>query len=115
MPENLPPHIKKFDPLYYKHAIWKAWSGAMLVLLGSAPTVVLGWDTMLISGKVVACIGLAIAVIKSLDLFFDQTLARLAAGKTPVQVINGQQQSSDTTIIKKTENYEKLPSSSIHS
>jgi len=75
---------KKFDPIYWKHAIWKACSGSLLILFGAAPTVVLGWDTMLLSGKIVACIGLAVAVLKALDMLFDQTMSRLAAGKTPM-------------------------------
>lgn len=74
--------------MYYKHAIWKAFSGAALVVLGASPTVVLGWDTMLLSGKIVACMGIAVSVIKALDLFFDQTLARLDAGKPPVPLPN---------------------------
>jgi hypothetical protein len=78
--------MPQFDPIYWKHAIWKASSGAVLVLLGGIPTVVLGWDSMIISGKIVACTGLAAQVIKSLDMFGDQTMSRLAAGKLPVKL-----------------------------
>lgn len=90
---------KKFDPIYWKHAIWKGISGSTLVALGSAPTIILGWDAMSYSERTVACIGIIMAVIKSLDMFFDQTLARLAAGKLPVKLEghNGQ----DTTYVTK--------------
>lgn len=91
---------KKFDPIYWKHAIWKAVSGSLLILLGAAPTVVLGWDTMLLSGKIVACIGLAVAVIKSVDMLFDQTMSRLAAGKTPMPVPDPSGK-GDTNLIQK--------------
>lgn len=77
---------KKYDPIYWKHAIWKAFSGPLLVVLGATPTVVLSWDTMLLSGKIVASVGLLMSWIKAIDLLFDQTMARLAAGKTPVPI-----------------------------
>jgi len=93
--------IRQYDPIYWKHAAWKAFSGSALVGLGSAPTVILGWDTMLLSGKLVACIGIAISIIKSLDMLFDQTLSRVAAGKLPVK-LDGQN-GFDTTHITKTE------------
>lgn len=92
---------KKFDPIYWKHAIWKILSGALLVGLGGAPTIVLGWDTMLMSGKIVAICGLVVSVIKSVDMLMDQTLSRLAAGKLPVK-LDGQN-GFDTTHITKTE------------
>lgn len=92
--------MKNFDPIYWKHAIWKAFSGAALVGLSSAPTVVLGWDTMILSGKIVAVMGIVVSVIKSLDMFFDQTLARLASGKLPVK-LDGQN-GHDTAHITKT-------------
>jgi len=91
--------IKRFDPLYWKHAIWKVFSGASMVFLGSLPTVILGWDTMLPSGKLVAVSGLAISVIKSIDMLFDQTMSRLAAGKLPVK-LDGQN-GHDTALTKK--------------
>jgi len=92
---------KQFDPIYWKHAIWKAISGPLIVLLGAAPTVVLGWDTMLPSGKYVAVSGLLLTVIKSLDLLFDQTIARVAAGKTPMPIAG--QNGGDTQHIQKTQ------------
>lgn len=94
-----PPLTKRFDPLYWKHAVWKVLSGALLVLLGSLPTVLLGWDTMLPSGKLVAVSGLAVSVIKSIDMLFDQTMSRLAAGKLPVK-LDGQN-GHDTAHLKK--------------
>lgn len=72
--------------MYWKLAIWKVWSGSIIVLLAGAPSLVLGWDTMLISGRVVAIIGLIINLVKFLDAFFDQTVSRLAAGKPPVPI-----------------------------
>ena len=93
--------MKHFEPIYYKHAIWKAFSGALLVAGGAAPTIILGWDSMLPSGKMVACIGIGMSVVKSLDMFFDQTLARLTAGKLPVKLEG--QNGHDTTHITKTE------------
>ncbi len=93
--------MKNFDPIYWKHAIWKAFSGSILVGLGTAPTVVLGWDTMITSGKIVAVIGIVVAVVKSLDMFFDQTMNRLAAGKLPVK-LDGQN-GVDTAHLKKSD------------
>ena len=90
---------KKFDPIYWKHAIWKALSGPLIVVLVATPTVVLGWDTMLLSGKIVAVTGLVVSWIKSIDLLFDQTMARLAAGKTPMPIPG--QNGGDTTHIHK--------------
>ena len=91
--------IKRFDPLYWKHAIWKMFSGVVVVVLGSMPTIVLNWDTMLPSGKLVALSGAAVSAVKALDMLLDQTMARLAAGKTPVQLPG--QNGHDTAHIKK--------------
>lgn len=83
-----PPQFKRFDPIYWFYAGWKAFSGVVIVVGGSSATAILGWDTMLPSGKVVAVLGLVVAGIKSLDMLFDQTMRRLAEGKPPVP-ING--------------------------
>ena len=93
--------MKDFDPIYWRHAIWKACSGAVLVAGGAAPTVILGWDTMILSGKIVACLGIFMSVIKSLDMFFDTTMNRLAAGKLPVK-LDGQN-GVDTAHLKKSD------------
>ena len=90
---------KKFDPIYWKHAIWKAFSGPLIVVLVALPTVALNWDAMILSGKIVAASGLFLSWLKSLDLLFDQTMARLAAGKTPMPISG--QNSGDTQHIQK--------------
>jgi len=88
--------------MYWKLAIWKAWAGSVLVICGVCPSLVLNWDTMTISGRVVAVIGVCVALVKFLDAFFDQTVSRLSQGMTPVQVagMNGQSVvHSETTIV----------------
>jgi len=94
------PTGKTFDPIYWKHAVWKAFSGAALVGLGGAPTIVLSWETLTVAGKVVAMIGLLISIIKCLDMFFDTTVSRLAAGKLPVKLEG--QNGHDTSHLTKT-------------
>lgn len=81
-----PYRLKKFDPIYWIYAGWKAISGVVIVVGGSAATAILGWDTMLPSGKFVAILGLIVAGTKSLDMLFDQTMRRLSQGKPPVPV-----------------------------
>lgn len=90
---------KQLHFVFWAHAYWKGISGTLLVVLGGAPTIVLSWDTMLLSGKVVACIGLAVSAIKSLDMFLDQTTARIAAGKPPVKLEG--QNGNDTAHVTK--------------
>lgn len=79
--------------LYWKHAIWKAVSGTTMILLGAVTPLALLSESLSPATKqaiaiVVSTLG---AAIKGLDMFFDQTIARLAAGKTPVPLpgING--------------------------
>lgn len=88
-PHPDPPYqFRRFDPIHWVYACWKAVSGVVIVVGASAPTAILGWDTMLPSGKFVAILGLTVAGAKSLDMLFDQTMRRLSEGKTPVP-ING--------------------------
>ena len=80
--------MKEYDPILWYHAVWKTLTAIVVVVGGSLPTVVLGWDTMLVSGKVVAIGGLVVSAWKAVDLLFDQTMRRLSQGKTPMP-ING--------------------------
>ncbi len=84
--------IKRFDPLYWKHAIWKVFSGTAIVFLSGL--IAMGQDA-----KTTSILGLSISTVKALDMLFDQTMARLAAGKLPVQLPG--QNGHDTAIIKK--------------
>ena len=101
MPEFKAPEIPE---VYKRHARWKAWSGTVVVGLSTAPTSILSWDTMLVSGKLVALSGILIAMIKAYDMFYDQTMSRVAAGKLPVK-LDGQN-GFDTTHMTKTETIE---------
>lgn len=74
------------DSIMYLYAKWKVMSGASMVGLSAMPTIVLNWDTMTGAGRIVATIGLAIAVVKSVDMAFDQTVSRLLQGKPLVSV-----------------------------
>jgi len=75
--------VKSFPTIYWLYAAWKALSGVVIVVGGAMPTVLLGWDTMLPSGKMVAVAGLVVSGFKSIDMLFDHTMRRLADGKTP--------------------------------
>lgn len=90
---------KPFHFIYWAHAYWKGISGTVLVILGGIPTTVLKWDTMSRAEALVAITGITVTAIKSLDMFLDQTTARLAAGKTPVKLEG--QNGNDTSHITK--------------
>jgi len=68
---------------HWRLAIWKACSGSLLIIGVTCPSTILNWDSMTARGRSVALIGIAVAVIKFLDAFIDQTCARLAQGKPP--------------------------------
>lgn len=72
--------------LLWFYACWKAVTALIIVVGASLPTVVLGWDTMLPSGKVVAVGGLVVSAWKALDMSVRDTVKRLVEGKTPVEV-----------------------------
>ena len=72
--------------MYWKLAIWKVCSGSVMVIVTVGPSTVLNWDTMTTQGRMVAVGGLIGALYKFLDAFFDNTVARLAAGKPPIAV-----------------------------
>lgn len=76
---------------YWKLVIWKASSGSLHSVLTGLPTVLLTWDSMNHTLRVIAVCGLAGGVIKFLDGFFDTTYSRLAQGKPPVELpgLNG--------------------------
>lgn len=91
---------------YWKLAVWKACIGSVLCLAGVIPSLVLNWDTMTGAGRMVAVMGVIVALGKFLDGFFDQTFARLAQGKTLVQLpgMNGnseahQETRQETTVV----------------
>lgn len=69
---------------YWKLVIWKASSGSVMVVLTGLPTVLLNWEVMNHTLRVISMCGLAAGVIKFLDGFFDQTYSRLAQGKSPI-------------------------------
>lgn len=72
--------------MYWKLAIWKAFAGSIVVVFGMAPSCVLNWDTMTTAGRIVAVGGVIVGLVKFLDALCDETVSRLAAGKTPVPV-----------------------------
>ena len=95
--------MKDYDPIQWWYTGWKI-CGAVVKVAGPAmPTVFLGWDTMLMSGKLVAAGGLFVSAWGAVDLLFDQTMRRISEGKTPVQIPGGNGGSGDTQIIKKPE------------
>lgn len=94
--------MKKFGPLLWFYAGWKAVTALVIVVGASLPTVVLGWDTMLLSGKIVAIGGLIVSAWKALDMAVRDTVRRLLEGKTPVEIPKGANGGTgDTTHIQK--------------
>lgn len=68
------------------YAWWKVVTAIVIVVLGCIPTVFLGWDTMLPSGKLVAVGGLVLSAWKAVDLVFDKMAARITEGKSPMAI-----------------------------
>lgn len=81
--------MKNFGPLLWFYAGWKAATALVIVVGASLPTVVLGWDTMLPSGKIVAVGGLVVSAWKALDMAVRDTVRRILEGKTPVEIPKG--------------------------
>ena len=71
---------------YWKLAIWKASIGSLLCAAGVLPSLILNWDTMTNAGRLVAILGVIVALGKFLDGFFDQTFSRMAQGRPLVQL-----------------------------
>lgn len=78
--------MKNLPGLLWFYAGWKAVTALVIVVGASLPTVVLGWDTMLPSGKWVAVAGLGVSAWKALDMSVRETVKRLMEGKTPVDI-----------------------------
>lgn len=85
--------------IYWAHAYWKGTSGTIMVGLGGLGTIILTWDRMTTAEAGAAVVGLTLAMMKALDMFLDQTFARLAAGKTPIKLEG--QNGHDTTHVSK--------------
>jgi hypothetical protein len=88
--------MKEHEPIYWWYAAWKILGAVVIVVGGAIPTVILGWDTMLPSGKFVAVVGLGVAAWKAVDAEFKQVVKRISEGKPPVPLNGG-----NTEIIKK--------------
>lgn len=88
---------------YWKLAIWKVYHGILTVIIGALPATIMNWHAMNNVEKIIAVGGVALAVHKFIDGFIDQTLARLVAGKSPIQLpgMNGGSH-GQTEILKKT-------------
>lgn len=71
------------------YAGWKVVTALVICVGGCLPTVFLGWDTMIPSGKLVAIGGLAVTAWKAMDMEIRQILKRLVEGKPPVDIPNG--------------------------
>lgn len=80
------PVKQKFGFIHWFYASWKAVTALILVVGANLPTAVLGWDTMLFSGKFVAVVGLVVSGWKALDMSVKETVKRLMEGKTPVEI-----------------------------
>jgi len=97
---------------YWKLAVWKAFSGSLMIILAGLPGVLLGCgvDPIVVAHISAPC-GMIIAVLKFLDGFFDQTFSRLAQGKPMVQLpgMNG----NHTEILTK-ETAEKITETTIN-
>ena len=95
-----PSQARRFGALLWFYAGWKAATALIIVVGACLPTVVLGWDTMLPSGKLVAVAGLVVTGWKALDMSVRDTVKRLLEGKTPVEIPkNGN--GGNTEILKK--------------
>ncbi len=80
--------------VYYKLAIWKLGYGSFAVLVGAIPATIMNWYVMNGMEKSIAIGGLMLSVLKFIDGFIDQSLARLMAGKPLVSI-------GDTQFIRK--------------
>lgn len=78
--------IKRFGFLPWFYAAWKGLTAIVLVVGGCIPTVFLGWDTMLPSGKLVAVSGLIVSAWKAADMSVRDTVKRLMEGKPPSDI-----------------------------
>lgn len=81
---------------YWKLAIWKAVNGAVAVGIAAyiGATSATRWVDMHAEERVLVILGAWLAVSKFLDGFFDQTIARLTAGRNGNGNGNGNGQSS---------------------
>ena len=92
---------KWLNSLLWFYAAWKAVTALVIVVGSNLPTVVLGWDTMLMSGKIVAVGGLVVSAWKALDMAVRDTVKRLVDGKAPVELPkNGNGGSGDTQFVQ---------------
>lgn len=74
---------------YWRVAIWKLYAGTFITAAGAAVPLIIAWDKMTGTEKVVAVIGGIVAIHKFWDGFIDQTVARLASGKTIIPIEEG--------------------------
>lgn len=74
------------EKFHWVYASWKAATAVVIVVGAGLPTVILGWDTMLPSGKFVAVAGLLVSGWKALDVIIDQIMRRVSQGKPPMPV-----------------------------
>lgn len=100
--------------IYWRVAIWKGAAGPLITALAATPTIILNWDTMTPQGRTVAIVGFGITWYKAFDLFIDQTMSRLAAGKPPIP-IDGNGHSSTTTTTTTTTTPPSQPSNPVQS
>lgn len=84
-----PKQCKWMEWIPWFYAGWKVVTAVVIVVGGCLPTVFLGWDTMIPSGKLVAVGGLILAAWKAADIEIRQILKRLIEGKPPVDIQNG--------------------------
>lgn len=86
-PQQEPPQqIRRFVLILWLYAGWNTLTGVVIVVGATLPTIVLGWDMMLPSGKAVAIIGVTVAAWKAVDLEFRRIIRRVMEGKPPVEI-----------------------------
>lgn len=85
-PPQDPQQPKRYNAILWFYAGWNTLTGVVIVVGATLPTIVLGWDTMLPSGKAVAITGVIVAAWKAVDLELRRVIRRVMEGKPPVDI-----------------------------
>lgn len=87
--------------MYWKLAIYKGITGPFMTAVVGTPAVIMAWETMTQTAKIIAVIAFMTTWYKAFDLFLDQTMGRLAKGLPPIQLPGGNGHDADVIIESK--------------
>ena len=71
--------------IHWRLAIWKGCNGCLIVALGAIIGTLsnMNWNEMDGQSRFLFCCGIALSVLKSLDMLLDQTIARVKDNHDP--------------------------------